>query len=600
MATATMGPSSVDRLARSKRPTVERAEIHIPPAPVFPLEAVTGDPHMRVQAVAAFNNALQKWRNDAWSIEAPFVPDAELQNDVATLEATTAKVVTKLDRAAVDIRRAEANITQIDNSITEINNEITNINAAITGTGIVQANGSNPPTAITGSTGNFPYWQPMAPFLSNTSPIYTNGTFVGIGTVAPVTALHATTTDVAGGAVTTVLTLEHKVAAFMSNGGGTGLAFTGASDAVIGRDMALVRSVWTTAADATRTGALEWQTVNLAALTTRMALSGAGGLSVGDATNTMPIGVINAVTGFRLNNAATSGQVLMGNGTNIVLQPIPGPTYAFTEGSVIFAGPGGTSLAEDNTNLFWDNATNVLGLGSNTMPGLAKRLYLQTSGAMAADYANLYIVDTATTTTVGTDKYGIGIDMSGSWNAGSAQVWGVTIDIAGATPSASFAGGLEVFISGAANASIGLYAALTSSGINNTAIQGIATGVGTTNIGGNFSANNASGSNIGILVSATGAGQFAIGVTAGTVGLAVGGTTVVPLLFQSGTNLTTPLAGGMEYNGRFFLTDTDAARRHVVQAVNATKTTAGAPYTNDGYAELVINGTTLRVMTTAG
>jgi len=73
-----------------------------------------------------------------------------------------------------------------------------------------------------------------------------------------------------------------------------------------------------------------------------------------------------------------------------------------------------------------------------------------------------------------------------------------------------------------------------------------------------------------------------------------------PLKLTSGTNLTTPEAGAMEYNGRFSLTESGATRRFVVQAVASTKTTAGAPYTNDGYATITINGTDIRVMTTLG
>lgn len=42
-----------------------------------------------------------------------------------------------------------------------------------------------------------------------------------------------------------------------------------------------------------------------------------------------------------------------------------------------------------------------------------------------------------------------------------------------------------------------------------------------------------------------------------------------------------------------------SSNRYLVQAAASTKTTAGAPYTNDGYVEVVINGTIRRLMTTA-
>jgi hypothetical protein len=72
-----------------------------------------------------------------------------------------------------------------------------------------------------------------------------------------------------------------------------------------------------------------------------------------------------------------------------------------------------------------------------------------------------------------------------------------------------------------------------------------------------------------------------------------------PLKFTSGNYNSAAEAGAMEYNGRFAVTETDAVRRYVVQALANTKTTAGAPYTNDGYIEVVINGTTVKLMTTA-
>ena len=72
-----------------------------------------------------------------------------------------------------------------------------------------------------------------------------------------------------------------------------------------------------------------------------------------------------------------------------------------------------------------------------------------------------------------------------------------------------------------------------------------------------------------------------------------------PLKFTSGTNLTTPEVGAVEYNNTFHVTNSDATRRHVVTAPNTTKVTASAPYTNDGYITINIGGTDFKVMTTA-
>lgn len=72
-----------------------------------------------------------------------------------------------------------------------------------------------------------------------------------------------------------------------------------------------------------------------------------------------------------------------------------------------------------------------------------------------------------------------------------------------------------------------------------------------------------------------------------------------PIKFTTGTVTTAAVAGQMEYNNTFHLTNSDATRRHVVLAASATKTTAGAPYTNDGYVTINVGGTDVRVMTTA-
>lgn len=82
-----------------------------------------------------------------------------------------------------------------------------------------------------------------------------------------------------------------------------------------------------------------------------------------------------------------------------------------------------------------------------------------------------------------------------------------------------------------------------------------------------------------------------------SAGTATAGT--CPLIMTSGTNLTVAISGGIEYNNTFHMTNSDATRRHVVLCASATKTTAGAPYANDGYITQNIGGTDVKIMTTA-
>lgn len=83
------------------------------------------------------------------------------------------------------------------------------------------------------------------------------------------------------------------------------------------------------------------------------------------------------------------------------------------------------------------------------------------------------------------------------------------------------------------------------------------------------------------------------------VTLGAGTTALGPLKFTSGTNLTAATAGCFEYDNTLYFTQSDATRRQVVLAVDATKVTAGAPYTNDGYITIRIGSNDVRVMTTA-
>jgi len=98
-------------------------------------------------------------------------------------------------------------------------------------------------------------------------------------------------------------------------------------------------------------------------------------------------------------------------------------------------------------------------------------------------------------------------------------------------------------------------------------------------------------------------GNVGIGQTSPTAvlhikaGTASAGT--APIKLTSGTNTTVAVAGQMEYNNTFHLTNSDATRRHVVLAPNTTKVTASAPYANDGYIVVNIAGTDFKILTTA-
>lgn len=111
------------------------------------------------------------------------------------------------------------------------------------------------------------------------------------------------------------------------------------------------------------------------------------------------------------------------------------------------------------------------------------------------------------------------------------------------------------------------------------------------------------GSGLGSNTVTIGNGLVGIGTTAPTAVLHLKAGTATantaPLKFTSGVNNTTAVAGCMEYDNNLYFTISDSTRRAVVLAPNATKVTAAAPYTNDGYVVLNILGTDFKVMTTA-
>lgn len=113
---------------------------------------------------------------------------------------------------------------------------------------------------------------------------------------------------------------------------------------------------------------------------------------------------------------------------------------------------------------------------------------------------------------------------------------------------------------------------------------------------------NPTSTNKGMVLKSTGTiGIY--GVATPTARLHVGagesGVNSAPLKFTSGTNQTTAESGSMEYNNTLHFTNSDATRRHVALSPNSTKVTAGAPYTNDGYITLNINGIDFKILTTA-
>lgn len=89
-----------------------------------------------------------------------------------------------------------------------------------------------------------------------------------------------------------------------------------------------------------------------------------------------------------------------------------------------------------------------------------------------------------------------------------------------------------------------------------------------------------------------------IGINGNSYGSGLG----VMFIGDAGTDASGNPTGGailQSKSGRLRVMETDGSLSYLVKSTASTKTTAAAPYTNDGYVEVVINGTTVKLMTTA-
>ena len=128
-------------------------------------------------------------------------------------------------------------------------------------------------------------------------------------------------------------------------------------------------------------------------------------------TNTTTIGTAGTIaystgTAYAFSATGTIGQALISGGTGA-------PTwYTPTGGSILFAGTSGI-LQQDNTNFFWDDTNNRLGLGT-AIPSTLAELYSSTTnpvltitGAHATDYDPQIQFRTDASPTI---KFSLGLD----------------------------------------------------------------------------------------------------------------------------------------------------------------------------------------------
>jgi hypothetical protein len=317
-------------------------------------------------------------------------------------------------------------------------------------------------------------------------------------------------------------------------------------------------------------------------------------------------------------NSASSGNTA----ANIAVQLKVGNSGATNAITVLHNGNVGIGITNPGSKLYVQGGSALTG---NAPSGLSGAVVSDNVQALGSGTGTMYgVVGLAKSTgDVSGDKVYGGYFAAASSIQASAQV-GIhvkTTSTSGAATPAEFYAGANpmMVIAATGNTTLGSHAGpaglLTVKGLQETGDSNlIALDKGSHGISYIGARHNTSG-NGGLIFGDGSTNTMFVGTASGNRNVGIGTTNplavlhlkagtaaanTAPLAFTSGTLLTTPVSGRVEYNNTFHLTNSDNVRRHIVTAPNATKVTAGAPYANDGYVVMNIGGTDFNVMTTAG
>jgi len=182
------------------------------------------------------------------------------------------------------------------------------------------------------------------------------------------------------------LTITHKLSSGTAAANmGTAILFKADDATVPNSILGSVAMAWSDATDATRTSYVDFRPVASGVTSSSARVFGSGGFSVNSTTDP-GAGIINANSGYRIGNAAASGKILIGNGTNYVASTPTFPNASATSGKRIQSdgtnwvasastmsdvpGTAGKILTSDGTN--WITSTPTFPNASATSGKIIK------------------------------------------------------------------------------------------------------------------------------------------------------------------------------------------------------------------------------------
>ncbi|HTB32566.1 MAG TPA: tail fiber domain-containing protein [Bacteroidia bacterium] len=229
-------------------------------------------------------------------------------------------------------------------------------------------------------------------------------------------------------------------------------------------------------------------------------------------------------------NAGTSGQVLESKGAGVAPQWVT-PTTGTVTGSgtaTQVAFWNSSSALSSNSNLYWDNTNDRLGIGTSS-PTAA--LHTVASGAKTANYYGTILSNTATSSTASIIKAALNLQSTGSWTGSSAENIGLYVS---STTGGAY--NFDAIFNGGGNVGIGI-------AYPTAILHTVASGAKTTDYYGNILTNTATSSTAsitkaGLEVQSTGSWT---GSSANNIALYVssttGGTNNYDAIFNGGGNV---------------------------------------------------------------